>query len=208
MSRIRLATIGAAATALIVGVSMASASSSLSTTTARSTAMTRAQIVTQLHALEQRAAAVGNTTALAALQQAERGLQARTSRQDGGNGRPTNPPPPCPTHAPNAGGLQPCGHGPGFPVPPPCPSAAPNAGGLPPCGHPSPSASPTPSPSGSATPAACGPADQGGTAANGIISGPLYGVGLGISNANAQLAPLGDAVQTIACAIYTNLSPL
>ena len=56
---------------------------------------------------------------------------------------PQDPPPPCPSAAPNQGSPQPCGPGQNgggggsAGKPPPCPSAAPNQGRPQPCGHPS-----------------------------------------------------------------------
>lgn len=192
MKRIRVLVLGGAAVVTIAGMSVASANSG---TTAPVTA--RAQVISQLQALEHRAAV--NPSAVAALQRAEVALQAHQSTNAKPNGKPADPPPPCPSAAPNAGNPQPCGHGPGGNNGGPCPSGSPNAGGQPPCGHPAPS--PTGSTGGGA---ACGVKSAGGTAAAGPISGVLYGIGVQISEGGG--APLGDAVQQIACAIYTNLS--
>lgn len=96
----------------------------------------------------------------------------------------------------------------------PCPDPSPNSAGTPACGvdHnavPNPGCGngqgshgtkcpPPPPPA-----AACGPADQGGTAADGPVSSIVYQVGKAISDGGG--APLGDAVQQIACALDTNL---
>jgi hypothetical protein len=193
MKRIRVLVVGGVAVVTIAGMSVASANSG--TTAAPTT--TRAQVVSQLQALEHRAAA--NPAAVAALQRAEVALQAQQSTNAKPNGKPADPPPPCPSAAPNAGNPQACGKGggggPGGNNGGPCPSAAPNAGGLPPCGH-----TPPPTTGG----AACGVKSAGGTPAKGPISGPLYGIGVQISEGGG--APLGDAVQQIACALYTNLT--
>jgi hypothetical protein len=191
MKRIRVLVLGGAAVVTIAGMSVASANSG--TTAAPTTA--RAQVVSQLQALEHRAAA--NPSAVAALQRAEVALQARQSTNAQPNGKPADPPPPCPSAAPNAGNPQPCGKGggggPGGNNGGPCPSAAPNAGGLPPCGHHGGGGS-------TGGTSDCGPADAGGTAATGPLSGPLYNIGLQITAGGG--APLGDAVQTIACALF------
>jgi hypothetical protein len=81
-----------------------------------------------------------------------------------------------------------------------CPGNSKNPGGSPPCGKDHHGGG---GGNGGGGNAACGPADQGGTAATGIVTGPVYGVGKGISGAGG--APLGDPVQTIACALNQGL---
>ena len=195
MNRFRIAAVGGAATLLLAGVGIASASNHGSAVATHS--VTRAQVISQIHAAEARAIANHNTQALQALQNAERALTTQKAKSE-------DPPPPCPSTAPRAGLPQPCGYAYGFfknhPTPKPCPSSAPNHGGKQPCGQPQPSASPTGNPP---PPAACGPADQGGSAAEGPISSILYQVGLAISDNGG--APLGDLVQQVACAVYDNL---
>jgi hypothetical protein len=185
MRNFRLVVLGSAAAVSLAGIGIAAAGNVSSESTSR--AVARAQILTQLRTLEVRAAA--NPQAYAALQRVEVALVAQPADASSAHGRPTSPPPPCPSHAPNAGGIQPCG----VVAHLICPSHSPNAGNHPPCGKPTP-------------PPACGPADTGGTAATGLLSGPLYSIGEQISAAGG--APLGDAIQTIACAIFTNLPPL
>lgn len=187
MRRIRLLVVGSTAVVAIAGIGIATASTGASKVD--STTDMRARVISQLQALEIRAAA--NPAAEAALQHAVTALRSEPAAQ----GKPASPPPPCPSSAPNAGGIQPCGVVNHIV----CPSKSPNAGNHPPCGQPSPKPTGNPPP----PPAACGPADQGGTAATGPISGPLYDIG-GQVTANGG-APLGDLVQTIACAVFTNL---
>lgn len=192
MHRIRLLVVGSAAAISLAGIGVATAGSS-STSPTGATA-TRAGVLAQLHALEVRAA--GNPAALTAIRRAEVAVAAQQA-DTRAHGKPTSPPPPCPVPAPNAGGVQPCG----AVMQVICPTHSPNAGNHPPCGQPHPTGSPTTNP-----PAACGPEDTGGTAATGLVSGPLYSIGQAISENGG--APLGDAIQTIACAIFTNLPPL
>lgn len=73
---------------------------------------------------------------------------------------------------------------------PVCPPKSKNGGNAPPCGHPS---SPPPA-------APCGPQDQGGSAATGPLTGPIYGIGVQISDGGG--APIGDLVQSVACAVF------
>lgn len=72
-----------------------------------------------------------------------------------------------------------------------CPPSSQNPGGNPACGKDHHGSTPPPP--------ACGPADQGGSAATGPVSSQVYGIGEQISNNGG--APLGDAVQSIACAV-------
>lgn len=195
MHRIRLLVVGSAAAVSLAGIGIATAGST--TQSANGVAATRANVLAQLHALELRAA--GNPAALTAIRRAE--VAVATQKSDAHpKGKPSSPPPPCPISAPNAGGLQPCGKA----MQIICPSHSPNAGNHPPCGKPSPTPSTTSAPP-TGTPA-CGPEDSGGTAATGLVSGPLYSVGQAISENGG--APLGDLIQTVACAIFTNLPPL
>ncbi|HEU5035111.1 MAG TPA: hypothetical protein VFT62_10195 [Mycobacteriales bacterium] len=78
---------------------------------------------------------------------------------------------------------------------PTCPPSSKNPGNPPACGKDHNGSTP-PSPP---APAACGPQDQGGSAATGPVSSQVYGIGVQISNGGG--APLGDAVQSIACAV-------
>jgi hypothetical protein len=71
-----------------------------------------------------------------------------------------------------------------------CPPTSKNPGGSPACGK---------DHHGSTPPPACGPADMGGSPATGPVSGVLYGAGKSVGG------PVGDAVQQIACALFTNL---
>jgi hypothetical protein len=123
---------------------------------------------------------------------------------------------PCPLHSKNPGGTQACGkdhhsggggsqgaghqgggnngggnHG-GT-----CPLTSKNPLGKPPCGKDHHGGG---TGGGAST---CGPADKGGTAPPGGVSGTVYGIGKGVSGAGA--APLGDALQTIACSVYSSL---
>lgn len=207
MKRIRVLALGGVAVITIAGMSAAAASVGAS-----APITTRAQVVSQLQTLEHRVAA--NPKALAAVQRAEVAMQAQ--QRSSHNGQPSSPPPPCPSAAPNAGNPQPCGvvggngggnggggGGNNGGNPPPCPSSAPNAGHPQPCGIPLPTATASPSGSPTGGGAACGAKDAGGTAAAGPISGPLYGIGVQVSDGGG--APIGDLVQEVACAVYTNL---
>jgi hypothetical protein len=191
MRSIRLLVVGSAAVVSLAGIGIATAGSGTSSSVGLTA--TQAKVITQLRALEVRAA--GNPTALAALQRAETAVVAQRADNGQAKGKPTSPPPPCPPNSPNAGGVQPCG----VVAHIICPTHSPNAGNHPPCGRPSPKPTTTTAPPA----AACGPADAGGTPATGPISGILYGIGLQISNGGG--APLGDAVQSIACAVFVNL---
>lgn len=196
MPRLRLLVVGSAAAVSLAGIGIATAGSTSGSATGAE--VTRANVLAQLHALEVRAA--GNPAALTAIRRAEVAVAAQKA-DSRPHGKPSSPPPPCPVSAPNAGGVQPCG----MVMHVICPTHSPNAGNHPPCGKPQPSASPTSAPP-TTPPAACGPEDTGGTAATGLVSGPLYSVGQAISENGG--APLGDLIQTVACAIYTNLPPL
>ncbi|HUR03253.1 MAG TPA: hypothetical protein VM347_11980 [Nonomuraea sp.] len=273
MKRIRIMLLGGTAAMTIAAMGIAGATSG-ATTTDLSRAATTAQVMSQLHALQQRAAQAGDTQALLALQKAELALQSRQAADSPDRAKPSGPPPPCPSKAPNAGGKQPCGKAKGHHKPTATPSSTGSASATPTATRsatPRPTATATssvsprptttatatvtptatatatvtptatatssvsprptttatatvtptatatatvtptatatssvsPRPTTSATPAACGPVSAGGSPANGPVSAILYDVGAEIS-ANGG-APIGDAVQEIACVIYENL---
>jgi hypothetical protein len=52
-------------------------------------------------------------------------------------------------------------------------------------------------------PVGCGPESEGGRPAQGDVSGPLYAIGAEISGQGG--GPVGDLIQTIACAIEEEL---
>ena len=82
---------------------------------------------------------------------------------------------------------------------PVCPPQAPNSGNTPPCGNgdgQGPGGGDDGDGGGTST---CGPADQGGTAPTGPITNPVYALGKAISDNGG--APLGDAVQSLSCAV-------
>lgn len=196
MHRIRLLVVGSAAAVSLAGIGIATAGSTATSPTG--VAATRANLLAQLQSLEVRAA--GNAAALTAIHRAEVAVASQKANSDHPKGKPSSPPPPCPISAPNAGGAQPCG----MVYKVICPTHSPNAGNHPPCGKPTPTTSPTSGPT--TGPAACGPEDTGGTPATGYVSGPLYTIGATISENGG--APLGDLIQTVACAVFTNLPPL
>jgi hypothetical protein len=190
MNKIRMLVVGAAAATTIAGVGIASA---VGTVQAPSVGRANgtAQVLQQLNAAEQQASAVGNVQAVTALRQARAAVLAHQGAGEAPKAKPSSAPPPCPSPAPNAGRPQACGkdHN-GTPTPSPSTSAS---------SSPSSSASASPSTGG-----ACGVQSEGGTAAEGPVSSILYGVGVGLSD--ADLAEVGDTVQLVACAIWENLT--
>ena len=116
---------------------------------------------------------------------------AQTAKTDANSSHPSCPP----TSIGGRNGITqpPCGvdHN---NITPKCPPGSPNAGNPPPCGQPSPPpSSPPPAPP-------CGPSSQGGSPATGPLTGPLYNLGSAINDNGG--APLGDVVQTVACAVF------
>jgi hypothetical protein len=73
-----------------------------------------------------------------------------------------------------------------------CPPHSPNAGNSgPPCGK----SSPPPPPPG------CGVSNP----PTGLVSGPLFSAGEALNNANSGFMPIGNLVEQVACAVFTNI---
>jgi hypothetical protein len=79
-----------------------------------------------------------------------------------------------------------------------CPSPSPNGGNPPPCGL-GQGQGPGGGNGGGGGSSVCGPADQGGIAPTGPLSSAVYALGEQVSEAGG--APLGDAVQSVACGV-------
>ena len=196
----------AATYAAVATLSIGSAIGAMAATPAASTDNTNTlhqRIVT----MQSRALAQHDTQLAAALARADAALttHGHTAAKADGNSN-SNACPPQSQGGRHGVTDPPCGIPSGaLPI---CPSQAPQPGSTPPCGNgqgqgpgggSGGSGGGSGGSGGGGGTAACGPADAGGTAPAGPVTNPLYQIGEQIS-ANGG-APLGDAVQSLACAV-------
>lgn len=199
----------AATYAAVATLTVGSAIGALAAAPNASNAHTAASLHQRIATMESRALAAHDTRLATALARADGALAApqhsgAANRSDNNKGNGNGNGKACPPQS--QGGRHgvtdpPCGLPSGaLPV---CPSQSPQPGSTPPCGNgqgqgPGGGGSGGGGGGGGGT-STCGPADAGGTAPAGPVTNPLYQIGEQIS-ANGG-APLGDAVQSIACAV-------
>jgi len=233
MKRIRIMVLGATAAVSVSAMGLAAAGNEVTGPHLAGVGETT-RVMAQLAVLEQRAAAAGDTRAAAALHQAGVAIQARQASDAQDRGKPSNPPPPCPSKAPNAGRPQPCGNANGHHKPSPTATATATATAT---VSPTPTATVSPTPTATATvsptptatatvsptatatatvsPTATAtatgsatPAACGPASAGGTpATGPISGP---LYDIGAEISanggePVGDAVQQIACVVFENL---
>ncbi|HET7309816.1 MAG TPA: hypothetical protein VFJ17_00660 [Mycobacteriales bacterium] len=190
----KAATYAAVAT-LTVGSAIGALAAAPSASTGNATTALHQRIV----AMESRALAQHDTQLAAALARADASLASRAHTGSTHGNRHGNACPPQSQGGRHGVTDPPCGVPSGaLPI---CPSPSPQAGNTPPCGNgqgQGPGGGSGGGGGGGGT-ATCGPADAGGTAPAGPVTNPLYQIGEQISSNGG--APLGDAVQSLACAV-------